>query len=63
MMLIFLKEELMVEVVVDSLKVTSFSFASMGVLFTDVLPWVLGITVGVLQIVYLYYKIKKIRNG
>ena len=63
MMLIFLKEELMVEVVVDSLKVTSFSFASMGVLFTDILPWVLGITVGVLQIVYLWYKIKKIRNG
>ena len=51
------------EVVVDSLKVTGFSFASMGVLFTDILPWVLGITVGVLQIVYLWYKIKKIRNG
>ena len=47
----------------DSLKVTGFSFASMGVLFTDILPWVLGITVGVLQIVYLWHKIKKIRNG
>ena len=46
----------------DSLKVTSFSFASMGVLFMDVLPWVLGITVGILQIIYLWYKIKKIRS-
>ena len=46
----------------DSLKVTGFSFASMGVLFMDVLPWVLGITVGILQIIYLYYKIKKIRS-
>jgi hypothetical protein len=50
------------EVLVDSLKVTGFSFASMGVLFMDVLPWVLGITVGILQIIYLYYKIKKIRS-
>ena len=47
------------EVNVDSLKVTGASCASMGVLFTDVLPWVLGITVGVLQIIYL---IKKIRS-
>ena len=46
----------------DSLKVTSFSFASMGVLFTDILPWVLGISVGILQIIYLMYKIKKIRS-
>jgi|TARA_Y100000310_G_scaffold297880_1_gene331265 hypothetical protein len=43
----------------DSLKVTGFSFASMGVLFMDVLPWILGITVGILQIIYL---IKQIRN-
>ena len=47
----------------DSLKVTSASLGSMGVLFTDLLPWVLGITVGVLQIIYLYYKIKKAKNG
>jgi len=26
---------------------------SMGVLFMDVLPWLLGITVGILQIIYL----------
>ena len=49
----------MEEVVVDSLKVTSMSLGSMGALFTDVLPWALGIAVGVLQIIYL---IKKIRS-
>ena len=43
----------------DSLKVTGMSFASMGALFGDILPWLLGITVGVLQIIYL---IKKIRS-
>ena len=44
---------------VDSLKVTGASLGSMGVLFTDLLPWVLGVTVGVLQIIYL---IKQIRS-
>jgi len=58
MTLIFLKVELM-EGSVDSLKVTGASLGSMGVLFMDVLPWVLGITVGVLQIIYL---IKQIRS-
>ena len=58
MILIFLKVESM-EDSVDSLKVTGASLGSMGVLFTDLLPWVLGITVGVLQIIYL---IKKIRS-
>ena len=58
MMLIFLKVELM-EGSVDSLKVTGASLGSMGVLFMDVLPWALGITVGILQIIYL---IKKIRS-
>ena len=43
----------------DSLRVTSASLGSMGVLFMDVLPWLLGITVGILQIIYL---IKKIRS-
>jgi len=47
---------------VDSLKVTGMSFASMGALFMDVLPWILGITVGILQIIYLVHKIKKIRR-
>ena len=58
MTLIFLKVELM-EGSVDSLKVTGASLGSMGVLFMDVLPWVLGITVGILQIIYL---IKQIRS-
>ena len=61
MTLIFLKVESM-EDSVDSLKVTGASLGSMGVLFMDVFPWVLGITVGVLQIIYLWYKIKKIRS-
>ena len=43
----------------DSLRVTGASLGSMGVLFMDVLPWLLGITVGILQIIYL---VKKIRN-
>ena len=47
------------EGIVDSLKVTGTSFASMGVLFMDVLPWILGITVGILQIIFL---IKQIRS-
>lgn len=46
----------------DSLKVTGTSFMSMGVLFTDILPWILAITIAVLQIVYLVYKIKKIKE-
>ena len=58
MTLIFLKVESM-EDSVDSLKVTGVSLGSMGVLFMDVLPWILGITVGVLQIIYL---IKQIRS-
>ena len=58
MPLIFLKVESM-EDSVDSLKVTGASLGSMGVLFMDVLPWVLGITVGILQIIYL---IKQIRS-
>ena len=58
MTLIFLKVELM-EDSVDSLKVTGASLGSMGVLFMDVLPWILGITVGKLQIIFL---IKQIRS-
>ena len=58
MTLTLLREELM-EVLVDSLKVTGASLGSMGVLFMDILPWFLGVAVGILQIVYL---IKKIRS-
>ena len=43
----------------DSLKVTGASLGSMGILFMDIVPWILAVAVGVLQIIYL---IKKIRN-
>ena len=43
----------------DSLKVTVASLGSMGIQFVDIVPWVLAVAVGVLQIIYL---IKKIRS-
>jgi len=43
----------------DSLKVTTFSLGSMGIQFIEVIPWILAVAVGVLQIIYL---IKKIRS-
>ena len=43
----------------DSLKVTSFSLGSMGIQFIEYIPWVIAVTVGILQIIYL---IKKIRS-
>jgi hypothetical protein len=46
----------------DSLKVSGTSFASMGVLMVDAIPWVLMVIIGILQVVYLSYKIKKIRS-
>ena len=57
MTLIFLRVELM-EDSVDSLKVTGMSLGSMGALCMDILPWILGITVGVLQIIYLLKQIR-----
>ena len=47
----------------DSLKVSGTSFASMGVLMVDFIPWILMVTIGILQVVYLVYKIKKIRES
>ena len=47
----------------DSLKVTGMSLGSMGALCMDILPWMLGITVGIMQCIYLFYKIKKTKNG
>ena len=47
----------------DSLKVSSTSFASMGVMMWDAIPWVLMVIIGILQIVYLSYKIKKIKES
>lgn len=46
----------------DSLKVSSTSFASMGAMMWDAIPWILMVIIGVLQIVYLSYKIKKIKE-
>ena len=46
----------------DSLKVTVASLGSMGVQymeFLDIVPWILAVAVGVLQVIYL---IKKIRS-
>ena len=47
----------------DSLKVSGASFTSMGIVFMDLLPYFIGITIGVMNIVYLYYKIKKIKES
>jgi len=48
--------------IMDSLKVSSTSFASMGVLMMDIIPWMLMVVIGILQVVYLSYKIKKIKE-
>jgi len=47
---------------VDSLKVTTLSFASIGGLMWDVIPWALMVAIGILQCIYLSYKIKKIKD-
>lgn len=44
--------------VVDSLKVSGTSFASQAIIFMDMLPYFLGLTIAVMNIIYLYYKIK-----
>ena len=48
--------------IMDSLKVSGTSFASMGVMMLDIIPLLLMIAIGILQIIYLVYKIKKIRS-
>ena len=47
----------------DSLKVSGTSFAGMGIVFMDILPYFIGLTIGIMNIVYLYYKIKKIKES
>ena len=47
----------------DSLKVSTKSFGSMAIVFMDLLPYALGIAIGVMNIVYLYYKIKRIKES
>ena len=46
----------------DSLKVTVISLKGMSINFMDIVPWLLGVAIGLLNIIYLYYKIKKIRE-
>jgi hypothetical protein len=47
----------------DSLKVSGVSLSSMGIVMMEVLPFILGVTIAVINIVYLFYKIKKIRES
>ena len=47
----------------DSLKVTTTSFASQVIVFMDMLPYFLGIIIAIMNIVYLYYKIKKAKES
>ena len=46
----------------DSLKVSTGSFGSMAIVFMDLLTYSLGITIAIMNIVYLYYKIKRIKE-
>ena len=47
----------------DSLKVSVGSVDSGALLFMDLLPYVLGIIIGIMNIIYLYYKIKKTKES
>ena len=47
----------------DSLKVSGISTANLGIYWMDVIPWTLAIIMLVLNIVYLLYKIKKIKDS
>jgi hypothetical protein len=46
----------------DSLKVSGASMVSMWGLITDIVPPLLMIIIAVLNIIYLYYKIKRIKE-
>ena len=47
----------------DSLKVSGISTANLGIYWMDVIPWSLAVIMLVLNIVYLLYKIKKIKES
>ena len=49
--------------IMDSLKVSGISTANLGIYWMDVIPWTLAIIMLVLNIVYLLYKIKKIKES
>ena len=46
----------------DTLRVSTGSFGSMAIVFMDLLPYSLGIVIAAMNIVYLYYKIKKAKE-
>jgi hypothetical protein len=50
------------EKVMDSLKVSGTSFVGMGAVFTDLLPWILGVAIAIMNIIYLYLKIKRLNR-
>ena len=47
----------------DSLKVTTTSFASQIIVFMDMLPYFLGIAIAIMNVIYLYYKIRNERSN
>jgi len=47
----------------DSLKVSGISTANLGVYWMDLIPWSLAVIMLVLNIIYLVYKIKKIKES
>jgi len=47
----------------DSLKVSGISTANLGIYWMDVIPWTLAVIMLVLNIVYLLYKKKKIKDS
>ena len=47
----------------DSLKVSVSSFASQAIVFMDMLPYFLGVAIAIMNIIYLYYKIKKVKES
>ena len=46
----------------DTLRVSTGSFGSMAIVFMDLLPYSLGVIIAVMNIIYLYYKIKKTKE-
>ena len=47
----------------DSLKVSGIITANLGIYWMDVIPWTLAVIMLLLNIVYLLYKIKKIKES
>ena len=49
--------------IMDSLKVSGISTANLGMYWMDLIPWSLAVIMLVLNIIYLVYKIKKIKES